>query len=68
MASRLLDGLSHFVIAIEVKYVGNEVEGILVVLDFCVKPSQVESIGEVVLVDLAEVFVSARGDKLGTRN
>lgn len=37
----------------------------MVVLDLGVQTCQVEAIGQVVLVDLAEVFVAARRDELG---
>ena len=36
----------------------------LIVLDFCVQAGQVEAIGEVLLVDLAEVLVPSRRYKL----
>jgi hypothetical protein len=63
---RLLDGLAHVVVAVEVEDVGHEVEGILVVLDLGVEAREVEAVGEVLFVDLAEVLVAARGDELPT--
>lgn len=59
VAGRLLDSLSHVIVAVEVEDVGNEIEGILVVLNFRVKAGQVEAISEIVLVDFAEVLVAA---------
>lgn len=59
MAGRLLYGLPHVVVAVEVEDVCDKIEGILVVLNFRVKAGQVEAIGEIVLVDLAEVLVAA---------
>ncbi len=57
-------GLAHLIVAVEVKDIGNEVEGILVVLDLGVEARQVEAVSQVVLVYLAKVFVASRGDKL----
>lgn len=59
MAGRLLDGLSHLVIAVEVEDIGDKVEGILIVLDLGVEARQVEAVGQVVFVDLAEVLVAS---------
>jgi len=60
----LLDGLAHLIIAVEVEYIGYKVQRILVVLYLRVEPSQVESVGEVVFVNFAEVLVSSGGDEL----
>lgn len=59
VASALLNLLPHVVVDFHVEDVGYEVEGILVVLHFCVQSSQVEAIREIVLVDFAEVFIAA---------
>lgn len=59
VACALLDLLPHVVVDLHVENVGYQVEGILVVLHFCVQSSQIEAICEVVLVDLAEVFIAA---------
>ena len=64
MASGLLDGLAHLVVAVEVEDIGDQIESILIVLHLGVQASQVESVREVVLVDLAEVLVASRGDEL----
>ena len=64
MPGRLLNLLPHLIVAVEVKDVGDEVEGILVVLDIGVEPCKIEAVGEVVFVYLAEVFVAAGGDEL----
>lgn len=57
---RFLDCLAHLIVAVEVEDVGDEVKCVLVVLDLGVESSQVEPVGEVVLVDLAEVLISSR--------
>lgn len=54
---RLLDLLAHLIVAVEVEDVCHEVEGILVVLHLGVQPGEVEAVGQVLLVDLAEVLV-----------
>ena len=56
--SGLLDGLAHVVFAVEVEDIGDQVEGVLVVVDFGVEAGQVEAVGEVLFVDFAEVFVA----------
>lgn len=58
VACRLLDRLAHLIVAVEVEYIGHKVERVLVILDLRVEPRQVEAVGQVVLVDLAEVLVS----------
>lgn len=57
VAGGLLDGLAHIVITVDVEDIGNQVEGVLVVLNLGVQTRQVESISQVLFVDLAEVFV-----------
>lgn len=64
VAGRLLDGLAHVIVAVEVEDVGDQVERILIVLDFGVQAREVEPICEVLLVDLAEVLVTSGGDEL----
>jgi hypothetical protein len=64
MPGRLLDLLAHLVVALDVEHVGDEFERILVVLDLRVEPRQVEPVRQVVLVDVAEVFVAPPGQKL----
>jgi hypothetical protein len=59
VACALLDLLPHVVVDFHVEDVGHQIEGILVVLHFCVQSSQVEPICEVILVDFAEVFIAA---------
>jgi hypothetical protein len=56
--------LPHLIVAVEIEHVGNEVEGILVVLDLRVQACEVEPICEVVFVDFAKVFIAARGYEL----
>ena len=64
MSCALLYLLAHIVVHLHIEDIRNEVERILIVLDFSVEASQVESISQVVLVDLAEVLVAARGYEL----
>lgn len=64
VASGFLHLLSHVIVTIEVEHVGNEVERILVVLDVVVQTCQVEPIVEILFINLAEVFVSARAYEL----
>jgi len=61
---RLLDLLSHVIIAVEVKDVSHKVEGVLIVLDIGVEPGQVEAVSEIVFVDFAKVFIASRRYKL----
>ena len=59
MPCRLLDRFTHLIIAVQVENIRNEVERVLVILDFGVEASQVEAIGQVVLINLAEVLVAS---------
>jgi hypothetical protein len=58
MSRRLLDLFPHIIVAVEVEDIRYEVEGILVVLNFRVKAGQVEPVGKVFFVNLAEVLVA----------
>lgn len=64
VSSALLDLLAHVIVDLHVEHVGDEVERILVVLDFRVKAGQVEAIGQIVFIDLAVVLIAARRDEL----
>ena len=68
VTSGLLNLFTHLIVAVEVEDICDEVEGVLVVVDFGVETSQVESVGEVFLVDLAEVLVTTGRDELGTES
>lgn len=57
---RTLNGLAHIIVAVEVENIRHQIEGILVVLDLGVEAGQVKAICQVVLVDLAKVFVASR--------
>lgn len=61
---RLFNGFPHVIVAVEVEYICDEVERVLVVLNFGVQTSQVEAVGEVVFVDFAKVFIASGGDEL----
>lgn len=64
MPRRLLYLLAHLIFAVKVEDVGNEVERILIVLHFGVQAREVETIGQVFLVDFAKVLVAAGGYEL----
>lgn len=66
MPSGFFDRLAHLIIAVEIEDIVDEVEGVLVVVDFGVEASEVEAVGEILLVDLAEVFIAAGGDELAS--
>jgi len=59
MPSGFLYLLSHVVVAVEVKHIGNQIKGILIVLNLGVEASQVKSVCEVFFVDLAKVFIAS---------
>lgn len=67
MPSRLLDRLAHLIVAVQVEHIRHQVQGILIVLHLRVEARQVEAVGQIVLVDLAEVLVAPRGDELPVR-
>lgn len=60
----LLNSLSHLIIAVQVEDVGDEVESILIILYLRIKTCEIESVGEIVLINLAEILVTARGYEL----
>lgn len=64
MSCRLLDLLPHIIVAVEVEDVGDQVQCVLVILDIGVEAREVEAVRQVILVNLAEIFVSSRGDEL----
>ena len=64
MPCRFLNLLAHIIVAVEIEDVGHEVERVLVVLDIGVETREVEAVGEVIFVDLAEVFVAFYRDEL----
>jgi hypothetical protein len=55
---RLLNGLTHLIVALEIEDIGDEIQCVLVILNLGVETRQVEPIGKVVLVDFAEVLVA----------
>lgn len=57
MSCALLNLFSHVVVDFHVEDIGHEVECILIVLHLSVEASKIEAIGEIILVDLAEVFI-----------
>ena len=58
VAGGLLNRLAHVVFAVEVEDVGDQVQGVLVVVDLCVQAGEVETVGDVFFVDLTEVLVA----------
>lgn len=67
MTSGFLNLLAHVIIAIKVEDVGDKVKSILIVLDVGVEAGEIEAVGQVVFVNLAEILVAAGGDKLEHR-
>lgn len=57
MPRTLLDLFAHIIVDLHVEYIGHEIQRILIVLDFRVEARKVESISQIILVDLAEVLV-----------
>ena len=68
VSCRFLDLFSHLIVAVEVEDICNQLECILIVLHLGVEAGQIESIGKVVFIDLAEVFVAAGGYELCQEN
>jgi len=64
MAGRLFDCFPHVVFTVKVKDVCDEIESILVVLNLGVETSEIETVCQVLLVDLAEVLVSTGRNEL----
>ena len=64
MSSGLFYLFSHLLVAVQVKNICNQVERILIILYLSVQICKIESIGKVVFVDVAKVFVAARRDEL----
>ncbi len=67
MTSGFLNLLAHVIIAIKVEDVGDKVKSILIVLDVGVEAGEIEAVGQVVFVNLAEILVAAGGDELEPR-
>jgi hypothetical protein len=64
MSSGLLDRLAHVVFTIQIEDIGDQVEGVLIVVDFGVQAGQVEAVRDVFFVDFTEVLVAAGGNEL----
>lgn len=58
MPRALLDLFAHVVVDLHIEDICDEIQGILVVLYFRVEPCQVETVCQVIFVDLAEVLIS----------
>lgn len=59
MSRRFLDLLSHIIVTVEVEDIGDEVKGVLIVLDIRIEPSQIEAVCEIIFVNFAEVFIAS---------
>ena len=57
MTGRLLDRFAHVIFTIEVENICDKVKGVLVVLNFRIEAGEVEAVCQVLLIDLAEIFV-----------
>lgn len=42
---RFLDLLSHVIVDLHIEYIGDEIQGVLIVLDFRIEARQVEAVG-----------------------
>ena len=67
MSGRFVDVVANVIVTVEVEDVGDEIEGVLVVLNFGVQASEVEPVIEIVFVDFTEILVAAGGDELDRR-
>ncbi len=68
VSCRFLDLFSHLIVAVEVEDICHQLECILIVLHLGVEAGQIESIGKIVFVNLAEVFVATRRYELCQEN
>lgn len=59
-----LNLLAKVIVGIKVKHVGDQIKRVLIVLDLGVETGQVESIGEIFLVNFAKVLIATRGYEL----
>lgn len=59
MSGRFLDLLAHVVFTVQIEDIGDQVEGILVVLYIGIQAREIEAVRQVIFIDLAEVFVAA---------
>jgi hypothetical protein len=59
MTGGLFDLLTQIIIGIEVEDISHQVQRILIVRDLGIQTSQVETVCQVILVDLAEVLVAS---------
>jgi hypothetical protein len=64
VTGRLLNGFPHLIVAVQIEDISDEVQRVLVILYLRVEARQVETIGEVVLVNLTKVLIASRGDEL----
>ena len=59
MPSRLLNLITHIIVAVEIEDVSDKIKSVLVVLNVSVKSGQVEPVCEVVFINLAIVLVAS---------
>ena len=58
VTSTFLDLLSHVIVNFHIEYVRDQVQCILIVLHFGVQAGKIESIRQVILIDLAKVLIA----------
>jgi hypothetical protein len=59
MPCTLLDLLAHVVVHLHVEDICDQVQRVLVVLDLRIEACEVEAVGQIILVDFAEVLVAS---------
>lgn len=59
MSSRLFNLFTHLVLAFELEDIRYEIQGVLVIRNFSVETSKVESIRQVFFIDFAKVFIAS---------
>lgn len=64
MTGRFFDLFSHVFVTVEVKHIRDQVQSVLIVLYFGVEIGQVEAIGQIFFIDVAEVLIASRGYEL----
>jgi hypothetical protein len=58
VSRRFFNRFSHLILAVEIEDICHQVERVLVILDIGVEAREVETIGEVLLVNFAKILVT----------
>ena len=66
MPGSLLDLFAHVIIAVKVENIGYQVQSVLKILNLTIEAREVESIGQVLLVNIAKILIAARCNELNT--